>query len=122
MNYKKIFTLGIFLLAIFFPVSPALAVNIQNPAGEYFITVGGDGSFATIIVYIITRILLPLTGLVSLIFIIIGGFRYITSAGNDEAAESGKKMVTNAVIGMIIVIVSYVIITVVYNALKSGLS
>ena len=50
---------------------------------------------------------------VAVLFLIIGGFWYITSAGNEETAEKGKGTVINAIIGIVIIILSYVIINVV---------
>ena len=61
-----------------------------------------------------------IVGLIAVAFIIIGGFRYITSAGNEEAAEGGKKMITDAIIGLVVIILSYTIITVIMNALVRG--
>lgn len=66
---------------------------------------------------VIRNILLPLAGLVAVLFIIIGGYRYIVSAGSEEQAEAGKKTLTNAVIGLVIIILSYVIVTVVATTL-----
>lgn len=52
---------------------------------------------------------------VAVLFLIIGGFWYITSAGNEETAEKGKGTAINAIIGIVIIILSYVIINVVSN-------
>ncbi|HYV33379.1 MAG TPA: hypothetical protein VE973_00830, partial [Candidatus Limnocylindria bacterium] len=52
----------------------------------------------------------------AVLFLIIGGFRYITSAGNEESAEAGKKTIINAIIGIVIIILSYVIVSVIANA------
>ena len=52
---------------------------------------------------------------VAVLFLIIGGFWYITSAGNEETAEKGRATAINAIIGIIIIILSYVIISVVSN-------
>ncbi len=60
---------------------------------------------------------LYLSAIVAVIFIIIGGFRYITSAGNDATATAGRKTLTNALIGLVIVVLSYMIVQVVYNFL-----
>jgi len=65
----------------------------------------------------IQNVLLPIVGLIAVLFIIIGGFRYITSAGNEEQAEGAKKTLTNAIIGLVIVILSYVIVAVIANQL-----
>jgi amino acid transporter len=52
---------------------------------------------------------------VAVIFLIIGGFRYITAGGNEESAEKGKSSVINALIGIVIIVLSYVIVNVVAN-------
>ena len=49
----------------------------------------------------------------AVLFLIIGGFWYITSAGNEETAEKGKGTAINAIIGIVIILLSYVIINVV---------
>ncbi len=98
---------------------PLLAVTIYNPAPGLFID-KGDNSFAGIIRFLITGVFLPISGLIAIAFIIYGGFQYITSRGNDEQAESGKKTLTNAIIGLVIVILSYLIVVVVVNALKGS--
>lgn len=66
----------------------------------------------------IINILLGIAGLVAVIFLIVGGFRYITAGGNEEAAEAGKKAIVNAIIGIVIIILSFVIVRVVANAVK----
>ncbi|MBX4205160.1 MAG: pilin [Candidatus Doudnabacteria bacterium] len=58
---------------------------------------------------------LGLAGLIAVAMLIYGGFRYITSAGNEEMAKAGKKTITNALIGLVIIILSFVIINVVTN-------
>lgn len=50
---------------------------------------------------------------IAVLFVIIGGFWYVTSAGNEETAEKGRNTVVNAVIGIVIIILSYVIVNVV---------
>jgi len=63
----------------------------------------------------VLTILLTLAGIAAVIFIIIGGFQYMTSGGNDEQAEKGRKALTNAVIGLVAVILAYAIVTIVTN-------
>ena len=57
---------------------------------------------------------------VAVLFLIIGGFWYITSAGNEETAEKGKNTAINAIIGIVIIILSYVIVNVVANLVSKG--
>lgn len=65
----------------------------------------------------IINILLGIVGLIAVLFLIIGGFRYVTAGGNEESAESGKKTIINAIIGIVIVILAFVIVRVVATAL-----
>jgi len=57
---------------------------------------------------------------VAVIFLIIGGFRYITAGGNEESAEKGKSSVINALIGIVIIVLSYVIVNVVANLVQGN--
>lgn len=119
---KKYFKVSVLASLIGLLVQPtsALAVNIENPAKGLFVGKIGDGSFKSIFMFLINDILLPLAGTVALMFIIIGGYQYITSSGDEEVAAQGKKTLTNAVLGLVIVIFSYVIVVVVINALGKG--
>lgn len=75
-----------------------------------------DSGFEGLIVFII-QILLYLAGAIAVLFVIIGGFQYIMSAGNAETAAKGKKTVINAIIGIVLIILSYLIISVIVNEL-----
>lgn len=76
----------------------------------------GSTTATDIALYFIDLALL-IVGIIAVGFIIIGGFRYITSAGNEEVAGEAKKTILNAIIGLVIAILSYVIIAVISNAL-----
>lgn len=71
---------------------------------------------------IITRIinyLLLFAALIAILYIVLGGYKYITSGGNQEMAKSGRESVVNAIIGLAIIILSYVIVAVVNNTLAN---
>ncbi|MBX4186749.1 MAG: pilin [Candidatus Doudnabacteria bacterium] len=53
---------------------------------------------------------LIVAGLISMFLIILSGFRYITSRGNDEQVGQAKRGLTWAVIGLIVILLSYVIL------------
>jgi len=57
---------------------------------------------------------------VAVIYLIYGGFRYITSGGNEESAEKGRGSVVNALIGIVIIVLSYVIVNVVANLVQGN--
>jgi hypothetical protein len=65
------------------------------------------------------KIFLTFSGAVAVVFVIIGGFYYLTAQGNEEQAEKGKKTLINAIIGVIIIIMAYVIINVITNLVST---
>lgn len=85
---------------------------------------GGCGpagaSTASEFIYGIINILLAIIGLLSVLYIIIGGFRYVTAHGNEEQAEGAKKTILHAIIGIAVVILSFVIVRIIANALAFG--
>lgn len=46
-------------------------------------------------------------GILAIIVLVYGGLMYITAGGDAEKAEKGKKAIIGAVIGMVIVMLSY---------------
>ncbi len=67
----------------------------------------------------IINILSLLVGAVAVIMIIVGGFRYVTSAGNDSATAGAKKTILYALVGLIIVAVAQVIVHFVLNTIAT---
>lgn len=49
-------------------------------------------------------------GAIALLFFVYGGFTLILSGGNEKHVEEGKLILTNAVIGLVIVFTSYIIV------------
>jgi hypothetical protein len=63
---------------------------------------------------------LSFVGIIFLMLIIYAGFLWMTSAGNDEKVLAAKKVLTNATIGLIIIVASYSITRFVFEALTSA--
>jgi hypothetical protein len=54
-----------------------------------------------------------ISGILLLIYLVFGGFMIISSAGNPDDASKGKQVVTNAIMGFIIIFASYWIIQII---------
>lgn len=67
-----------------------------------------------------TRIGFGLAGALAILFIVIGGYQYMTSSGDDKKAESGKKTIKWAIIGLGLVLFAYAIVTVVVRLANTG--
>ena len=64
--------------------------------------------------------ILMVAGSVAILFLIIGGFRYITSRGNEEATEAAKKTMTAAIVGLIVVFMSFAMVFIISQVLITG--
>jgi cytochrome bd-type quinol oxidase subunit 2 len=69
----------------------------------------GENNFTTIITRVI-NIFSVLIGAISVIMIIIGGFRYIISGGDQNNVTAAKNTIMYAIIGLVVVLFSQVIV------------
>jgi len=71
-------------------------------------TVNGTTSFKDIwlIVLAIIDILMTVAGVVGVIFVIVGGFKYVTSTGTPEKVSNAKNTILYAVVGVVVAIVA----------------
>lgn len=79
---------------------------------------GGLSAYVWTIVLNVIDILLQVVAYLSVFFIIYGGFQYITSAGSSEGTANGRKTITNAIIGLVISILSVAIVNIVAGAIS----
>jgi hypothetical protein len=78
------------------------------------------GSDSTGLLTHIINLLLALLGVIAVLFIIIGGYRMVTSNGDEKNFEKGRKTVTYAIIGLVVAVLAFTIITVIGNTLGSA--
>lgn len=63
---------------------------------------------------------MALLGVVAVVIILIGGFKWMTAMGNDEAVKKAKTLIIQGVIGLVIIVCAYAIAQFVLNALYSA--
>lgn len=66
------------------------------------------------------QMILGITGSLTLLFFVYGGFVWLTSGGNTEQIQKGKKILSSALIGLIIVLASYLIVNFTLSAITGG--
>jgi hypothetical protein len=59
---------------------------------------------------VITNTLLLAIGFVSVVMLIIGGFRYVLSNGNEKSVTGAKDTILYAIIGVVVALLAYAII------------
>lgn len=74
----------------------------------------GEGSLGMTILNLITWA----TGIVSVIMIIIGGFRYVLSGGDSNGIQGAKNTIIYALVGLVVAIFGQVIISFVLSKLQ----
>ncbi len=67
-----------------------------------------------------TNILVGLASTVAVVFIVIGAFQYLTAFGSEEKAESGKKTLLWAILGLTLIIMARVLLGAVWHFFTGG--
>ena len=62
-----------------------------------------------IIIYNIIQYILSFLGVAAILVIIYGGYLWMTAGGSEEKINKAKKIVTQAVIGLVVIILAYAI-------------
>ena len=122
-NIKKIFPFLFTFLILLFPL---LCLGLSfNPAdnnasyGNVDQVDLGDAPPLTIISVVI-NLTLGFLGIIFLILTIYGGFVWMTASGNEENITKAKKILTTAVVGLIIVLASYGISSFVFEKVSDA--
>lgn len=133
---KKIagFALAIFALMVAVPSFSAVPVahaqqdpNIiwgenvtQEDIGE---AIGlGDTEDPRIIAANVIRVLLGFLGIIAVIIILFGGFKWMTAGGNEEKVGEARKLMVQGIIGLIIILAAWGIASFVVEAIFSATS
>lgn len=122
---KVLSQLGFSLLALLMPLvvfAQSVQSGLQASGLQSLFGTGGLNSSQSLqdLIVNIIRLLLMFAGAIAVVFVIIGGYQYLTSGGNEEQAEKGKKTLINAIIGIVVIVMSYVVINVIVNMVSSN--
>lgn len=103
----------------FLPVVNSAADNTPAPSTVFDackdstspICANQDGTKIRENVQVIANTLLYILGAVAVVVIILGGISYVTSTGDPAAITKAKSSITYAVIGLVIALLAYAIVT-----------
>jgi hypothetical protein len=79
-----------------------------NPSGPSL------GEFIKLII----NVLLSVIGIVAVIMLIVGGFRYVFSQGNEKAIQGAKDTILYAIIGIVVAVLAIAIVNFILNGLR----
>ena len=81
----------------------------------------GSGDLATIgpgLITTIFNLVISVSGAIFLVMVLIGGVQYLVGAGNEETTSKAKRLMLDAVIGLLLVLAAWPIGTFVINTIK----
>lgn len=90
-------------------------LNTTDNPGKVSAATGGQTSFRALLLVIVDYFL-GFLGLIAVLMIIYGGVQMVTSQGNPEAVNKGKKIITYAGIGIVIILLSFAIVSTILGA------
>ena len=113
-------SLGISSFLYLFLVTPAFADDVLNSSIKQAPgTIPAGTSVGSIITFLVAFIIIIAT-LAALLYIVIGALQWITSGGDKQRVADARNHIIAAVIGLIVIALSFVIINVIITALGLG--
>ncbi len=131
---KYLLTIALTLSALIAAVAPqtvlaqAGALNQETFAEKdqqdqaFIETSGIQPVHISVVVAAVIRVMLTFLGVIFICLMIFAGFRWMTSAGNEEAISKAKRIMIAAIIGVVIVILAFAITTFVFDTILKGRS
>jgi hypothetical protein len=71
---------------------------------------GADSAKADTVIKSISNILIYILGAVAVIMVIYGGFRFVTSGGDEKAVTSARNTILYAVIGIVVALLAFAVV------------
>jgi len=84
------------------PLIPIVGMNFQTLVGN------------------VLQVILLVAGILATVYLIIAGIQYITAGGDATKATAARTGIVNAVIGIIIIIIAFSLVTWIINAVSTG--
>jgi len=102
---KKLMPMAMLVLLVAPSAVSALTIEVVGN------TIGlGTADLKETVINIIQWVL-GLLGLIAVIMILWGGFMWMTAGGNEDKVATAKKIITAAVIGLIVILLAWAIVT-----------
>ncbi|MGB4762545.1 MAG: hypothetical protein WBP12_04290 [Candidatus Saccharimonas sp.] len=94
------------------PVAQAACGSAKECITSGVDSAGGSGAPTDVdnLIKTIVNVLLFILGAVSVIMIVVGGFKYVTSQGESSSLTSAKNTILYAVVGLVVAIAAYAIV------------
>ncbi len=118
-NLKKVAVGAVTLSAALLPLVCSAAIDLGM---NYATAIGLGTQDVRSTVSGIIRAFMGLLGIVAVVIILLGGFKWMTAAGNEEKVAEAKKLIVSGIIGLVIILSAYAIAQFVVGSIVNGTS
>lgn len=112
---KNLIKLGIVAGSFFLFAAPTLAVGLCPSNPPFPPGCNGTSADPNVIIPNVINLLLFVAFVAALVFLIIGGIKWIMSGGDKEGSGKAKETVTSALIGLAVVLGAWILINIVLS-------
>ena len=94
-------------------------INTSNPdkvgtngpdSGACSVKTGSQNTSFVDTIKLVINIMLFIIGLIAVVMLVIGGIRYATSGGSQEAVKGAKDTILYAIIGIVVAVMAYAVV------------
>ena len=120
MNMKKITHLITVFGLLSLVLMPMVAMAQVNFGLEYGENIGLGNNDPRDMAGSIIQVVLGFLGIIAVIIILIGGFKWMTAGGNEEKVTGARKLIVAGIIGLAIILAAWGISNFVISALMTA--
>ncbi len=119
---KKVAIGAAIALATIAPVAAFAATGGVDLGLNYATAIGLGTQDVRTTVSNVIKAFMGLLGIVAVVIILLGGFKWMTAGGNEEKVTEAKKLIISGIIGLVIIMSAYAIAQFVVSAIVNGTS
>lgn len=108
-------TIGALTLLSALPMASAAFISPEDNIPVVSEATGGEGSIRRLVLRII-NFFLGFLGILAVIMVIYGGVTYVTAAGAEDSVGNAKKIILYALVGIVIILLSFAIVNTILGA------
>lgn len=116
LTRKNLISFALFvLLAIPLGLVRAASLGLEDVAGT---GLGSRDLKETIVA--VLNVLLGFLGIIAVIVILLGGFKWMTAGGGDDKIAEAKKLISAGIVGLVVILAAYAIALYVVNTISTA--